>query len=131
MLQGPLGYLPPKMPQTVSVPVGGAVRAIHLLGGISGWGFPAIGKGSTSMTVRLVYADGATEDHPLVNGEHLADYVRRIDVPQSTFAADIGGRQVRTVRIEPKRTDPIARLELIKGKDDTAPIVIAITAESP
>jgi hypothetical protein len=83
------------------------------------------------MTVRLVYADGATEDHPLVNGEHLADYVRRIDVPQSTFAADIGGRQVRTVRIEPKRTDPIARLELIKGKDDTAPIVIAITAESP
>jgi putative membrane-bound dehydrogenase-like protein len=131
MLHGPLGYLPPKMPQSVSVPVGGAVRAIHLLGGISGWGFPAIGKGSTSMIVRLVYADGATEDHPLVNGEHLADYVRRIDVPQSTFAADLAGRQVRTVRVEPRKPDPIARVELVKGKDDTAPIVMAITVESP
>ncbi|MFM8284888.1 MAG: PVC-type heme-binding CxxCH protein [Planctomycetaceae bacterium] len=131
MLHGPLGTLPPKMPQTVSLPVGGPARAIHLLGGISGWGFPAIGKGSTSMTVRLIYDDGATEDHPLVNGEHLADYVRRIDVPQSTFAADLGGRQVRTVRIEPKRTDPVARLELVKGTDDTAPIVMAITIESP
>ena len=27
------------------------------------------------MIVRLHYADGKTEDHPLVNGEQLADYV--------------------------------------------------------
>jgi putative membrane-bound dehydrogenase-like protein len=131
MLHGPLGYLPPKMPRSVTVPVGGPARAIHLLGGIAGWGFPAIGKGSTSMIVRIVYDDGATEDHPLVNGEHVADYIRRVDVSESTFAADLGGRQVRTVRVEPKRPEPVARLELVKGSDDTAPIVLAITVESP
>ncbi|MFM7521163.1 MAG: PVC-type heme-binding CxxCH protein [Planctomycetota bacterium] len=131
MLNGPQGYLPPKMPRSVTVPVGGPARAIHLLGGIAGWGFPAIGTGSTSMIVRIVYDDGATEDHPLVNGEHVADYIRRVDVPQSTFAADLSGRQVRTVRVEPKRAEPVARLELLKGPDGTAPIVIAITVESP
>ena len=33
------------------------------------------------MIVRLHYADGQSEDHPLKNGEHLADYIQRVDVP--------------------------------------------------
>ncbi|NBX30101.1 hypothetical protein EBR04_06630 [bacterium] len=53
MLQGPIGSIPAKMPKSVSLSVGSPIRAIHMLGGIAGWGFPATGKGETSMIVRL------------------------------------------------------------------------------
>ena len=130
MLHGPLGSLPPKMPRSVKMPLGTATRAIYLLGGVSGWGFPATAKGSVSLIVRLHYANGETEDLPLENGEHMADYVRRIDVPKSMFAFDLNGRQIRSIRLHPGRTDVIREVELLKGPDDTAPIVMAITVET-
>jgi len=131
MLHGPNGYLPPKMPKSVSLSIDAPVKALHLLGGVAGWGFPAANKGSTSMIVRLVYADGQKEEHPLANGEHVADYIRRVDVPQSEFAFDLGGRQLRYLRIQPRRSDPLAAIEFVKGNDATAPIVMAVTAEMP
>jgi putative heme-binding domain-containing protein len=131
MLNGPIGYLPPKMPKSVSLSLGAPVKMLHVLGGVAGWGFPAVGKGSTSMVVRLVYADGRTEDHRLVNGVHVADYIRRVDVPDSEFAFDLDGRQLRYLRITPARAEPLAAIELVKGDDSTAPIVVAVTAEMP
>jgi putative heme-binding domain-containing protein len=131
MLHGPNGYLPPKMPKSVSLSIDAPVKALHLLGGVAGWGFPAANKGSTSMIVRLVYADGQKEEHPLANGEHVADYIRRVDVPQSEFAFDLGGRQLRYLRIQPRRPDPLAAIEFVKGNDASAPIVMAVTAEMP
>jgi len=131
MLHGPQGAVPPTMPRSVSLTLASPVKALHLLGGIAGWGFPAVGKGSTSMIVRLVYADGRKEDHPLVNGEHVADYIRRIDVPGSEFAFDLGGRQLRYLRVVPQRAEPLAAVEFVKGDDATAPIVMAVTAEMP
>lgn len=131
LLNGPLGTMPPKMPKIVSLPVNSAVKSLHLLSGVSGWGWPASGKGSVSMTVRLTYSDGSTEDHKLVNGEHFADYIRRVDVPGSAFAFMAGGQQLRTISITPKRPEPVKSIELIKGRDNTAPIVLAITAELP
>jgi hypothetical protein len=83
------------------------------------------------MIVRLVYADGGTEEHPLVEGEHMADYIRRVDVPKSEFAFDLDGRQLRYLRIQPRRADPVKAVELVKGDDGTAPVVMAITAETP
>jgi putative heme-binding domain-containing protein len=131
MLHSTKGYLAPKMPKSVSLTLASPVKAIHLLGGVAGWGFPATAKGSTSMIVRLVYADGQKEDHPLVNGEHIADYIRQVDVPQSEFAVDLAGRQLRSLRIQPKRSEPLAAIEFVKGDDGTAPIVMAVTAEMP
>ncbi|MCE9631824.1 MAG: glycosyl hydrolase, partial [Planctomycetia bacterium] len=131
MLHGPQGYLPPKMPKSVALSVGSPIRALHMLGCIAGWGFPAIGQGSTSMVVRFTYDDGKTEDHKLVNGEQIADYVSRTDVPGSEFAFDLDGRQLRYLRIQPGRPNPIVSIELVKGTDATAPIVMAITAEMP
>ena len=81
------------------------------------------------MIVRLHYADRATEDHALKNGEHFADYISRVDVPGSKFAFNLNGRQVRYLAIEPRRKDKIERIEFIKGPDDTAPIVMAVTVE--
>ena len=84
------------------------------------------------MTVRLHYADGKTEDHQLKNGEHFADYIRRVDVPGSKFAFAARGRQqVRYLKIEPKAKEQIERIELVKGPDATAPVVVAVTAELP
>jgi len=129
MLHGPRGYLPPKMPKVVTVPFGQQAKAIHLLSGVSGWGFPATRQGTVSMIVQLAYADGKKEDHLLVNGEHMADYIRRVDVPKSTFAFNLGGRQVRHLRIEPGRPEAIASISLVKGNDETAPLVVAMTIE--
>ena len=131
MLNGPEGYLPPKMPKKVSLPLGMPAKAIHLLGGISGWGWPHSAKGSESMLVRLTYDDESQEVHPLVNGEQISDYIARNDVPGSTFAFDLGGRQLRHVVVTPKQAKPITTIELVKGGDNTAPIVMAVTVETP
>jgi putative membrane-bound dehydrogenase-like protein len=129
LLYGPKGKFPPKMPKSVSLPCNMGVKAIHMLSGVSGWGHTYGEKGSVSMIVRLHYDDGKTEEHSLKNGEHFADYIRRVDVPGSKFAFDLKGRQIRYLSIEPKRKAKIEKIELIKGSDDSAPIVMAVTLE--
>jgi hypothetical protein len=130
LLYGPQGRFPPQMPKSVSVPLNAPAKAIHLLSGVSGWGYPFSEKGSVSMIVRLHYADGETEDHPLRNGEHFADYIRRVDVPNSQFAFQLRGQQLRYLSVEPKREEVIETIEFLKGPDDTAPIIMAATAET-
>ena len=82
------------------------------------------------MIVRLRYADGQTEDHALKNGVHFADYIRRVDVPESKFAYNLRGKQIRYLAVQPKRGTMIEELQLVKGPDNTAPVVMAITIES-
>src|SRR5262245_28930936 len=131
LLYGPQGAVPPKMPKSVGLPCNLPARAIHLLSGISGWGFPYTEKGSVSLIVRLHYADGRAEDHPLKNGVHFADYVRRVDVPGSQFAFALRGQQIRYLAVTPKRQVVVKEIELIKGPDATAPVVMAVTVETP
>jgi len=130
LLYGPQGKLPPKMPRSVSLPCSFPAKAVHLLSGVAGWAHPGGTHGSVSLIVRLHYADGKTEDHPLTNGEHFADYIRRIDVPQSKFAFDLRGRQLRYLTVPVERPEPLTKIELVKGDDRTAPIVMAVTVET-
>ena len=130
LLHGPNGVLPPKMPKSVTLPCNAPARAIHMLSGVSGWGHPASGVGSVSMIVRLHYADGQREDHELKNGEHFADYIRRVDVPGSKFAFALRGQQLRYLSVQPKRGEVIEKIELVKGPDGSSPIVMAVTVES-
>jgi len=130
LLYGPNGKLPPRMPRSVSLPCNTPAKAIHLLSGVSGWGHPGGQKGSVSMIVRLVYEDGQTEDHALKNGLHFADYIRHVEVPESKFAFDLRGRQIRYLSIIPKRATPIKQVDLVKGTDATAPVVMAVTVET-
>ena len=81
------------------------------------------------MIVRLHYADGSVEDHPLENGVHFADYIRVVEVPGSKLAFRLRGQQLRYLAVYPKKKDAIDRIELIKGPDETAPIVAAVTDE--
>ncbi|HUY32528.1 MAG TPA: PVC-type heme-binding CxxCH protein [Pirellulales bacterium] len=131
MLYGPTGAFPPKMPKAVSLPCNAPARAIHFLSGVSGWGFPATPAGSVSLVVRLHYVDGKTEDHELKNGMHFADYIRVVDVPESKLAFRLRGQQLRYLAVHPRRPEPIEEIELIKGSDSTAPVVMAVTVESP
>jgi putative membrane-bound dehydrogenase-like protein len=129
LLYGPNASLPRKMPRSVTMPCNTPVGAIHLLSGVGGWSFPYNSRKSLSMIVRLHYQDGTKEDHELLNGIHFADYIRRVDVPESEFAFDLGGQQIRYLSVTPERTDTIESIELVKGTDNSAPIVMAITIE--
>lgn len=130
MLHGTLGAIPPKMPKQVKLACNGPVSAIHLLSGISGWGYPATPKGSVSMIVRLHYTDGKTEDHPLKNGEVFADYIGKVEVPDSVYAFPLRSQQIRYLTVRPKRpTEIIKDIEFVKGSDATSPIVMAVTIE--
>ena len=132
LLYGPNGKIPPSMPRSVRLPCNATAKAIHLLSGVSGWGATGTGGRKTvSMIVRLHYADGQTEDHPLRDGEHFADYIRVVDVPGSTLAFKLRGQQIRYLAVEPKRRATIEAVELVKGPDATAPIVMAVTVETP
>ena len=130
MLHGTNGNIPPKMPKQVRLTCNAPAKTIHILGGISGWGFPASEKRTTSVTVRLHYTDGKTEDHALKNGEHFADYIRRVDVPGSKFAFPLRGQQVRYLTIVPQRPEVIKDVEFVKGTDVTSPVIMAVTVET-
>ncbi|MCA9055425.1 MAG: c-type cytochrome, partial [Planctomycetaceae bacterium] len=132
LLYGPNGTWPPQMPKSVELPVNAKAKAVHFLSGVAGWAAPYGQPDTVSMIVRLHYADGQTEDHGLVNGVHFADYIRRVDVPGSEFAYALREQQIRYLAVEPKRQDlAVERVELVKGPNDTAPVVMAITVETP
>jgi hypothetical protein len=133
LLNGPQGKVPPTMPKSVSLPFAGRAKAVHLLSGVSGWGaLDANAPKTVSMIVRFTYEDGKTEDHELKNGVHFADYIRRVDVPQSKFAFALRGQQIRYLSVQPKRADAALKaIELVKGPDRSAPVVMAVTVETP
>ncbi len=52
-----------------------------------------------------------------------------VDVPGSKLAFKLRGQQIRYLAVQPKKKDLIERIELVKGPDETAPIVMAVTVE--
>jgi len=131
LLYGELGTVSAKMPKSVSLACNTKAKTIHLLGGVGGWAAPYSTDKTVSMIVRLTYDDGKTEDHELKNGVHIADYIGRRDVPESKFAFALRQQQVRYLAITPKRDAVIKTIEFVKGPDKTAPIVMAVTVETP
>ncbi len=132
LLYGPNSPLPASMPKTVTLPCNSEAKAIHILGGVGGWNFPYDDAKTVSMIVRLHYKGGETEDMELINGVHIADYIRKVDVPKSEFAYMLGGQQVRRIIVTPEKTDVVIEtIELVKGPDRSAPIVMAVTVERP
>ncbi len=39
-------------------------------------------------------------------------------------------QQIRYLKVEPKKQDSLKQIELVKGPDATAPIVMAVTVET-
>ena len=129
LLSGPNARMLPKSPSSITLPVNAPARSIHLLSGMSILGFPTGREGTVSMIVRIHYEDGTTEDHELKNGVHFADVNGGQDVPGSKSAFRLGGQQVRYLTVTPGKKGTIASIELVKGSDRTAPIVLAATVE--
>jgi RNA polymerase sigma factor (sigma-70 family) len=117
--------------QVVGIPWGYCATAIHLLGGVSGRGYPRERGESVSLIVRLRYEGGEVEDHPLRNGVRLADYSGPVNVPGSKPALRLkGGGQMRHLAIIPGRWSVIERIEFLGGDDRTAPVVMAVTVQT-
>jgi putative heme-binding domain-containing protein len=132
MLYSPKSETVSERAKSVSVDCGSSATAIHLLSGVSGWGFPDTPDVTVTMIVRIHYADGSSEDHELINGEHFADYYYEVDVPQSKVAYIFEPHeyQMRYLSVMPRKRDEIARIEFVKGENETAPIVAAVTIET-
>ena len=82
------------------------------------------------MIVRLHYADGSVEDHPLDNGVAVRRLHPRRGRPRLEArlpAPRPAGPLPR--RRSPRRRTSIDRIELVKGPDETAPVVMAVTVE--
>ena len=120
--------------QKATITCNHSAKTIHVLGGISGWAFPFNNDRSVSLIMRLRYADNSYEEHELMNGTHFADWrMPQGQVPTAPVVAQFDNeRHLRYFSIKPAKSDEIADIELIKGKNEkTAPIFFAITVEKP
>ncbi len=88
------------------------------------------GQDAASVIVRCNYEDGTSIDYPLVNGKHLATYREKVDVPESKFALDADGKQVRYLSIKTDSEKPMKNIEFVKGEDFSIPLIVAVTVES-
>ena len=129
-LQSASGRGPTTLPSEVTVACSGNVSAIHILGGVAAFGFPTNRDETASLIVRCRYEDGTTEDHDLINGQHIANYQEKVDVPKSTFAIDADGKQIRYLKISIDGSKPLKDIEFVKGDNRSTPLVFAVTVES-
>ena len=86
-------------------------------------------RGRVSMIVRIHYEDGSTEDHELKNGVAVRRRQRREGRPglEARLQARRAAGPLPDRRARKKQT--IASIELVKGSDRSAPIVLAATVE--
>lgn len=130
MLYSQNGDVAATMPKSAKLDCNMPAKTIHMLSGVSGWGYPYGNNAAVVLIVRLHYADGKTEDHALKNGEHFADYIRKVDVPKSEFAFMMRNQQMRYLSVSPQRDAMLTAIEFVKGPDPSAPIVLAVTVET-
>ena len=92
--------------------------------------FPMNRDETNSLVVRCHYADGTSVEHTLINGKHIANYHEKIDVPDSTFAIDANGKQIRYLKIPVDGSKPMKSIKFAKGEDPSTPMVFAVTVKS-
>ncbi len=128
-LQGSGGRGPATLPSSATLSCTGNVSSIHLLGAVAAFGPPNT-NGAASVIVRCHFEDGSKEDHELVNGKHLATYREKVDVPESKFAIDANGKQIRYLKFPLTNNKPLKSIEFVKGEDFSFPLIFAVTVES-
>jgi type 1 glutamine amidotransferase len=118
--------------QRVEVPFDGVAASLHFLGGVGVWAWPVGGdaaRGRPVMKVVVQFADGATEEHVLKNGEHFADALVRAAVPLSSDAGDLTGRgQLRYFAINLSKKAALSKIVLESYDGDVVPVTVAMTA---
>ena len=117
------------LPSSATLSCSGSVSTVHLLAALATFGPPNTNP-SASVIVRCHFEDETTEDHELVNGKHLATYREKVDVPESKFAIDANGKQIRYLKIGLSNHKPLKSIEFVKGEDFSFPLIFAVTVES-
>jgi putative membrane-bound dehydrogenase-like protein len=128
-LQSAGGRGPATFPPSTSLPCSGSVSAIHLLGAVATFG-PPNANPEASVIVRCQFEDGSKEDHELVQGQQLATYREKVDVPKSKYAFDANGKHLRYIKIPVTSNKPMKSIEFVKGQDFSYPLIFAVTVES-
>lgn len=118
-------------PARVELPLNVAAKKLHLLSGISGWGWPAVRDEAPALKATVVYASGEQQVFTFVNGLHFSDYVRPIEVPGSKYVEGItDGQQMRLLTLELTQAGPAKTLILESpAGNKTAPVIAAVTAD--
>jgi WD40 repeat protein len=124
----PEGDVARQMPGSVVLPCDSTATAIHLLTA-SAWSFPAYRDRTVTMVVRLIYTNGAKEDHELVNGVHLTDWFHNVEVEGSTRVLLQANRHIRLITIHPKRAEAIRNIEFTRGNNNSSSAVLGVTIE--
>ncbi|MDP6989680.1 MAG: ThuA domain-containing protein [Planctomycetota bacterium] len=126
-------YCKNHQPRRVEIPVGHALERLHVLGGISAWGFPYTKKRAPAVRVTWHYAGGDTEVKTLVDGEEFADWIRPYEVPGSMLVEGIldgaSRGQLRRFSLTPLRREVVEKVVLESFDGDTAPTFVSLTAE--
>ncbi|MES2505813.1 MAG: PVC-type heme-binding CxxCH protein [Verrucomicrobiota bacterium] len=118
-------------PAKVEVPINVETKRLQLLGGISGWGFPAVKDEVPVLKATVLYASGEKEKFTFLNGVHFSDYVRNVEVPGSSFVEGITqGQQMRLISVELSKKG-VAKTLILESpeRNPTAPVIVAITAD--
>ncbi|MFM7555500.1 MAG: c-type cytochrome, partial [Verrucomicrobiota bacterium] len=119
------------LPKRVEVKVGVAASKLHLLGGVAGWGYPAVGEKINALKITAVFEGGATQEIVLKNGVEVADYRGRPDVTGSKGLPSWtkGPGQIRWLSKNITKPGVIQKLVLESYDNEVAPTLFAITAE--
>jgi hypothetical protein len=126
LLNGSIGDVPPKMPDSVTLPVNAPAKAIHILTAAFGRGGPPAPGDAVPMVVRVHYEDGSTEDHEFKNEARPASGDRN---GGSRPANGPPAPRLQAQSVIPAKKETIAAVELRKGNQPMAPIVLALTVE--
>ncbi len=118
------------LPTSVSLPCNGKIASIHILGGVATGAFPNNREESITLVVRCTYSDDSTTEYPLINGKHIANYQGKHEVPESKFAFEANGKQVRYLKIDIDHSKDLKSIELVKGQNMSMPLVFAVSVES-
>jgi len=134
VLQGGAG-MARNYPRQVEVKVGLPATKLHFLGGVAGWGFPAVDEEKPVVKVTAHFAGGETEEFVLRNKIEFADYIGRFDVPGSEALANLDdllqqGRQLRYFSKPLTKRGVVEKLALASYGNDVAPTFVGITVET-
>jgi putative membrane-bound dehydrogenase-like protein len=132
VLRGGSGKEPAhQYPDRLEVKVGFPVKALHLLGGVAGWGASRAFEGPTIFSLQLRYEGGEAETVDLQDGVHFVDYVAaNLEVPGSKRAEGVvTEHQIRVITIPVRKTAALQRIVLTSPGHGTTAVTAAITAE--
>jgi len=120
------------LPLKVEVKVGVPASKLHFLGGVAGWGYPAVSDDNLPvLKVTAHFTGGGTEEMIIRNGQEIADYIGQIDVPKSKGLPQLTRRgQIRWHSKVIQGTNVIETLTLESYNNHVAPTLFALTAEN-